>query len=328
MNSLLKDRARFLRKAIPFSINYVRRYFAEGRFTPRARPRLSLETTNVCNAKCVFCANPVMQRRKEALDIESFKKAVDQFAAMGGTVIDFNVTIGDPLLDPLLLERSRYVRRYPQFTSLGFVTTLQWLHRYDLDEFFRSGIDWLSISTTLSGRESYRKFFGVDKYNQMLNNLVTLLQENRKRGHPIAVMIHIKPTEESAEEVAGHPDFRMVQALQDADLVAEINNRGYYVDDWIGAVKLPPYLKKRPLYPRAFRPCHMLYGNMIVYSNGKIGACNCRDFETSSELILGHIKENSLEELWKSERLSKLRSNWRWKNQVPDICKSCRHYIY
>jgi len=44
------------------------------------------------------------------------------------------------------------VRAYPQFQTLGFVTTLQWLHRWDLDDFFASGITWLPVSITLSGR--------------------------------------------------------------------------------------------------------------------------------------------------------------------------------
>src|SRR5690606_15204621 len=138
------------------------------RFTVPAVPRLSLETTNICNAKCVFCANTVMERRKQPLDLALFEKTVDDFARMGGRDIDFNVTIGDPLLDPQLLARARYVRRYPQFTQLGFVTTLQWLHRFSLDEFFASGITWLTVSTTLSGRDTYRAFFQVDKYDQML----------------------------------------------------------------------------------------------------------------------------------------------------------------
>src|SRR5687767_9149119 len=147
------------KRVAAFLNRYVRGYFEKGRFTPPTTPKLSIETTNICNAKCVFCANTVMTRRKEPLSMQKFQKTVDEFAAMGGTDLDFNVTIGDPLLDPKLLDRAHYVKRYPQFAALGFVTTLQWLHRFDLDEFFAAGFTWLSISTTLSGREKYLEFF-------------------------------------------------------------------------------------------------------------------------------------------------------------------------
>jgi hypothetical protein len=45
-----------LRKAASFAVRYARDWFEPGRFQPRPRPRLSIETTNICNAKCVFCA--------------------------------------------------------------------------------------------------------------------------------------------------------------------------------------------------------------------------------------------------------------------------------
>src|SRR5205823_2796771 len=212
----------FLRKGTHFAVNYITRYFHKGRFTAPAAPRLSIETTNICNAKCVFCANPVMQRQKQGLPMDLFRKAVDELAATGATRLDFNVTIGDPLLDPKILERARYVRRYPQFDGLGFVTTLQWLHKFNLDEFFDSGITWVSVSTSLSGRQSYLEFFGVDKYDQMLQNLETLLIETNKRGRPIDVYIGIKPTNESEDQVLRHPDFLRISNLTEQDLVAGV----------------------------------------------------------------------------------------------------------
>jgi radical SAM protein with 4Fe4S-binding SPASM domain len=66
----------------------------------------------------------------------------------------------------------------------------------------------------------------------------------------------------------------------------------------------------------------------MVYANGNVGACSCRDFEASSELILGNVANDRLEDLWKGEKLAGIRSAWLTRNQVPDICQSCRHYLY
>ena len=315
-------------KALRFAMRYARGYFEDGRFEPRDPPKLSIETTNICNADCVFCANSKMERRRQPLDMAAFQKAVDEYAAMGGRDLDFDVTIGDPLLDPKLLERARYARRYPQFEHLGFVTTLQWLHRWNMDEFFDSGITWLAVSITLSGREKYREFFGVDLYERTLQNLVMLINENKRRSGAISVSIAIKPTNEPLEDVLKHPDLRLIDSMVDQDLEATARATGFYVDDWQGAVKLPAYLKKRPLYPRMFRPCRLLYAGLMLYSNGTVGACACRDFEASSELILGDIHDQSLDQMWTGDTLASLRDNWRTKNRVPDICQSCRHYLY
>ena len=317
-----------VRSAFSFARRYAAGYFETGRFQPAALPKLSIETTNICNADCVFCANSVMERRKEPLSMEKFRKAVDEFAGMGGNEIDFNVTIGDPLLDPRILERARYVRRYPQFSGVGFVTTLQWLHRFDLDEFFSSGITWVAVSTVLSGREAYRDFFRVDKYDQMRSNLTRLIEENNWRGRPLAVEVAVKPTPEPIDDIVNHPDFLAIEHLLGIDLAMQVRSQGFYADDWLGAVALPAYLKKRPLIPRAFRPCRLLYSGLMLYSNGKVGACACRDFEASSELILGNVGDESLESMWKGQHLIRLRHNWRTKNTVPDICRTCRHYLY
>jgi radical SAM protein with 4Fe4S-binding SPASM domain len=316
------------RKLVSFPFRYVLGFFSAGRFSSPKTPALSIETTSICNAACIFCANSIMKRPRQPLDMAMFRKAVDEVAAMGGTEIDFNATIGDPLLDPQLLERAAYVRRYPQFHDLGFVTTLQWLHRFPIDDFFNCRFTWLGISTTLSGRDTYRQFFGVDKYEQVLRNIDLLVEENKRRGNPIALGFSIKPTDEPIQNVLGHPDFVRLSSMVDQDLVATVRSTGLYVDDWLGRVELPSYLKKRPLYARTFRPCRLLYKGLMVYSNGKVGACSCRDFEASSELILGNITEQTIGDMWHGEKLSRIRTAWRTRNSVPEICRSCRHYLY
>jgi len=270
----------------------------------------------------------VMKRKREHLDMALFKKAVDEFVAIGGTAIDFNATIGEPLLDPHLLERAGYVKQFLQVKSLGFVTNLQWLHKFDMDEFFNSGISWLGISTVLLGRQKYFEFFGVDRYEQAMENLLRLIHENKKRGNKIVLLFTIKPMGESISDVLNYPDFKMISSSVDFNLVKAVKNQSFYVDDWGGAVKLPPYLKRRPLYPRMFRPCILLYAGLILFPNGNIGVCPCRDFEANSSLILGNIKGTTLKEVWTGEKPARLRFNWRRINIIPNICKYCSQYVY
>ena len=317
----------FLRRAMAFSRRWAGSYFDSTRFRAPEVPHISIETTNICNAACVFCANPVMERRKQPLGMEDFKHVVDDFARIGGTRLDFNATIGEPTLDPHLLERVRYVQRYPQINPIGFVSTLQWLHRHRLEDFFSAGISWISVSCSLSGRESYAEFFGVDLYDQMLRNLIPLLETNAARGGPISIHVDVKPTNEPLEVVVRHPDFLRVAHLVNYDLEKQVRNRGFFVDDWQGAVELPDFLTLRPLYPRGYRPCRMLYKGLNVYSNGRVGACQCRDFEANSELILGRV-ENGLGPLWNGETLRNIRERWRRKNEIPEICRTCRYYMH
>jgi radical SAM protein with 4Fe4S-binding SPASM domain len=307
---------------------YTRSYFDFGRYNPAAIPRLSIETTNLCYSRCIFCANTIMKRPRMHLEEKLFKKAVDEFVGMGGTNIDFNSCIGEPLLNPHLLELARYVRQFPQIKQLGFITTLQWLHKFNIDEFFSSGITWLGISLTLSGKEKYYEFFGIDMYDVVIKNLTALLQKNVKATNKIYVMFSIKPTDEPVSNIVNHPDFKAIQSLADKDLTPQLINRSQYYDDWLGKVKLPSYLKKHPLYPRIFHPCMLLYRTLTIFSNGDISPCGCRNFESTRDLVLGNISTTSLSEIWNGERLAELRRSWRIKNKIPVSCTSCRHYLY
>jgi MoaA/NifB/PqqE/SkfB family radical SAM enzyme len=271
-----------------------------------------------------------MRRARQALDMRLFEKAVREAQEAGSTSVVFNPTIGDPLLDPRFIERVRCISRYPQIKNVGMITTLQWLHLFDLQELFSLNITWISVSTCLSGPETYRQFFGVDLYDQMLTNLKRLLLENARRGNQLEVRIDIKPTNQPVSEVLCHADFNAVlEIVKDAEsIVTQVRKNDFYVDDWGGAVRLPPFLKRKPILPRAFNPCRELYWGLVVYSNGNVGACACRDFEADSDLVLGHLSQNHLMELWRGETLAHLRSSWRKYNGVPSICKTCTHYVY
>ena len=315
-------------RAFLFVWRFVKEEFVRGRFTPLLVPTLSLEVTNFCNSHCVFCPNPIMKRPRQHLDMGLFKKAVDEFIIMGGTRINFCTCIGEPLLDPYLIERVRYIKQYPQIKYLDFITMLSWLHHFDIDEFCDSGITAITISTVLSGREKYHEVFGIDIYEQTLKNILMLIEVNRRKNNKIDIYFSIKPTNEPLSSVLNHPDFKRVNYLMDNRLMRCIEKRNFYYDDWCGTIKLPSYIPKRPLYPKWFRPCGLLYTNIAIFSNGKIGICNCRDFEANSELILGDIRTDSLLAIWSGPVIARLRYNWRKRNIAPSICKRCSHYGY
>ncbi|MDR3740865.1 MAG: SPASM domain-containing protein [Terracidiphilus sp.] len=311
---------------LKFAVRYLLASLQPSRWQSIAAPAIAIENTSVCNSRCVFCPNGIMQRPRQAMSTDVFKKTVDDSIAIGARDIDFSVMIGDPLLDPRLLERARYLRTYPHLRDMGFTTTLQWLHLFDIDEFFDCRFTWITVSTTLSGPERYHDFFGVDHYDQMLANLVTLLKENNRRGNPLIVNLSIKPTPEPRRQILNHPDFQLVQSLTTQNLRKIVKREAFFVMDWGGGVQLPSFLRLYPLWPRKRRPCGRLLQFLMVYSNGKVGACNCVDYEASSDLILGDIREQSLGEMWKGPQLQQMRDDWRAGTKIPIVCQFCRMY--
>ena len=68
-----------------------------------------IEPTNRCNAKCGFCNREVMTRPVCDIDLDTFKKAIDQAAE--GLVHSVSLyALGEPMLNPDIAEMCAYAK--------------------------------------------------------------------------------------------------------------------------------------------------------------------------------------------------------------------------
>src|SRR5499427_4404618 len=70
---------------------------------------VQIESTNICNAKCVFCPRDEMHRRQGVMAMDLYKKIVDECAALGITHVRVH-NYGEPFLDRQLVEKVRYAK--------------------------------------------------------------------------------------------------------------------------------------------------------------------------------------------------------------------------
>ena len=65
---------------------------------------LSIETTNICNANCIFCAYQYQSRPTGLMDMDLFEKVVEQYAQNNVGNVNLTPTVGEPLADKYLLK--------------------------------------------------------------------------------------------------------------------------------------------------------------------------------------------------------------------------------
>ena len=147
-----------------------------------------------------------------------------------------------------------------------------------------------------------------------------------RRGEVPSGAERFTPTDSPANFPEDPPILPIDSAIEPQNLTELVKRREFYVGDWGGAVQVPGYLKLRPTPLPGSRPCGRLYDGLMVFSNGKVGACNCRDFEASSELILGTLHDDNLDSMWRSQRLADVREGWEQAGRIPAVCQNCRHY--
>src|SRR5918997_907744 len=83
---------------------------ATGRDRSPIMPEIvQIESTNICNAKCVFCPRDEMHRRQGVMNFDLYRNIVDECAELGITHVRVH-NYGEPFVDRRLVDKVRYAK--------------------------------------------------------------------------------------------------------------------------------------------------------------------------------------------------------------------------
>lgn len=282
---------------------------------------LFIEGTNNCNAKCVFCAYTKMRRAKGVMPLELFKGVVDQYAAMGGGEVDLTPIVGDPFVDAKLFERLEHLAGEPRITRYHFFTNAIGM-RPELADRLLEYCGRLRVYVSYGGfdRETYRRTFGVDRFEAATANMRYLIDHKRERSSRIGVQINLRTPKGSTRGEVWEYLCRMK-----AEGVIELTWMGAY-DSWGGMIpehELKEAGLEARLDPVRTGPCHRLFTSPVVLVDGRVNACACRDVEGS--LIIGDLTRERLAEVLRGPKLLDLIGRHA-RGDFPEICSKCTYY--
>jgi MoaA/NifB/PqqE/SkfB family radical SAM enzyme len=283
---------------------------------------LRIETTNICNANCVFCAYQYQRRSRGVMSIDLFRKVIEEWLELGGGPVDLTPTVGDPLLDDPLLERLAFLRTQPGITSVGMFSNMIALDRVGAAALATSGITRLLASVSGFDEAMYRRVFRSPLYKQVLANIQAFVRANQAAGNPVDFRIEMR-VDRPLRQVFRYPDYLMVARMVGQERI-NVNLR--YVD-WAGRIKteqLPGTMRLRRWLPPRISPCSELYSGPMVYWDGRVGACGCMDLD-ASDLVIGDARVAHLGDMWFGEEIHRLRDSF-LTDKVPPICRTCKGY--
>jgi len=282
---------------------------------------LQIETINVCNAACIFCAYPRMERNKGVMGLPLFEKIVKDYSAMGGGAVSLTPVVGDALLDPHLMERLRILERYPEINQVTLTTNAIALDRYS-DEDVRHLLEKLyCIQVSVGGldAETYRTMFGVDKYPQVQKAMERLLALKDKITNAADISFAFRTNDRNFENRFKRKidDYRQRGAFV-SHIWTYANYSGMVKsDDKRNLVVMNSWRKKR-------HPCVYASVAMSVCWDGRITACGCADFE-GAKLTIGHADKEVLSEVWSGRKRNAVLDSFE-RRKVPPVCLRCSAY--
>lgn len=268
---------------------------------------VNIEPTNKCNLKCIMCPRDEMERNLGVMDLDTFKKVIDQCVQTGVTQITLN-GYGEPFIAKQVFEMIAYTMQTP--LKLKINTNGHYLNSTNIEKLLAQPPHHLSISMDGATRETYEKVRINGKFDRLMTNLNNLLEAREKlQDHPMKITLQIIRMDETEQEIE---DF----INQWKDRVDEISIPN--IHNWGGLYEESGNLSKMDV-KRV--PCKELWRTMMVFQDGSTSIC-CAVFDNN--MNMGNIKDKHLSEIWRSEEYNQLRQHHVDGNfHLIDICKDC-----
>ncbi len=273
---------------------------ATGRDRARRLPDIvQIESTNICNAKCVFCPRDEMHRRQGVMDMDLFKKIVDECATLGITHVRVH-NYGEPFLDRQLVEKVRYAKERG-IKEVGMISNGSLITEELARGMIDAGLDAINISVDASGKEVFERTRLNLDYDTVIGNIRTLarLRNESGRTHPKLILSFVRQNN-SADEQAFIREWSQVA---DKIHITDLHN-------WAGTLNA----KSDVNYP-----CYRLWLTFTVLWDGRVSLC-CADFD--GRHILGDLRTSTIAQVWNSPAYRAVRRQ-HLESGGPEICRSC-----
>ena len=285
----------------------------------------NIETTNACNMRCRMCPRTTMMTRKiETLDLDVFKKIVDQIRPFADdewedwqAFVEREYRIGredmsenhfflyiipkvlvlhgygDPLLDKKMPDRLKYLSKkgIPSYFScnpanINIEKTIQ---------MFENGLGYVKFSIESVDDLLHKKIRGeASNFSESYQKILRLLDEKKKHNYRTTIvitMLDLKRTDQQKEF------SRLKSAFEGKDVYIYLKSQDqqWYEDKNEGT---------NSIHWQEF--CQFPWSSMTIKSNGEAAEC-VEDF--NNEIILGDASKESLYDIWNGQKYAQLRKN-------------------
>ncbi len=273
--------------------------------------RLWIEPTNHCNLRCKMC--PQGQKgvhfEKGFMDVTLFRKLIRQAALFQA---DVNLFIGgESLLHPKIVEMIAYCRDQQVPSRLYTNATL--LSDDKSKEIILAGLDHITFSFDGVDKALYEEYRNGAVYEKALDCIQGFLK--KKRDLRLATPKVVIQCLELGNESGLRSSRKEFEGLFDSGMV----DRFTYIQPhrFAGVYKNVPVKGSRKKYS----PCAFLWYSMSITWDGSVVPCCIDVFKKHP---IGNAGEHSLETLWHSDSMIKLRTlmNEERYSEV-ELCREC-----
>jgi len=281
---------------------------------------INIEITSRCNLKCKFCVNSTMEREKRDISNEIFEKIINDIKCYPEVSNIIPVGLGEPFLnknwyDLLVMIKMEFPGIPIYIVTNGIILTPNVTDK--ISEILKSD-DSLLISINSWDKDKYRKLMGLDRLDQVNQNVKYLL-ENKKRGRSLFIIklqfIRLKGLKNFLHLVFFTLKWKIrLNGSPDVIYIRELEN-------WGGQINTIKFSTKseKPRYA-----CPALWSIAMINCEGDIYPCCEQLTHKKGSLLLGNIRNITLKEAFNGDKYREIRRNHLNGNwDIYPECKNC-----
>jgi len=268
---------------------------------------------------CAYSVPEEIERQyyPERMSEAMFDKILNEACRNYCPSIGFNV-LNEPLMDPNIINRIRKAVD-AGFIDLRMNTNAILLTEDKAEQIVDSGLTQLYVSLDANTEETYQKVCIGSDYAKVMRNVNRFLQLRNKKGKKLPILrVSFVRLSINEHEIPGFIDYWKDKA----DMVT--------IQEYKPPVINEAFLAKHAKSKRipTYYTCSQPFERLTIKGNGIVTAC-CTQY--NYKLKVGDLNEESIYEIWNSEKMRTLRRHMKeftWES-LP-VCSTClkSSYLY
>jgi pyruvate-formate lyase-activating enzyme len=265
---------------------------------------LQVETTNRCNARCIFCAHGRIEKRGTMTD-RLFTKIVTEAARLDPPPQTFiPMLTGEPFLDPQITDRIAEARAALPRTAIHLYTNGSLLTEALIRKLAEVPDFRLNISANGASVETRRRLTGLDDYDEVARMIDCV--DALHIPHTVSLVQHPSVTDE--EEEAFNRTW--------GQATSATSSREPYVFQHLNFAGLTCICDRNN-----FSRCIHATSHMTVLWDGRVNLC-CMD--PLGRAVFGDLNDETVLDVWSSPgRQHYVAMHEAGRGTECDVCRDC-----
>lgn len=282
--------------------------------------RAVIEINGGCNYSCQMCPQSRPEGRGKnwlkKMDLKKFESVVEELSAKGLNVVNLEGG-GEATLNPNLPDYIKIVKKYGAKAYL-FSNGYRMQGRF-MNRVVDAGIDFYRFSIIGYNKEKYKEWMNSEHFDVVVDNLHEMQKYVERSGSSCIVSTYHLITDND------NINYELEKYLEIVNS-ANVNTEIWKIHNWAGNYT-PPEDRKGTVKTcgRPFSPDIVIRAGGEENKWGAVHPC-CQVLGNDDAAILGHMSDNTAEEIWYGDKYEELRNQHRTGN-YPDYCKSCDFLI-